>query len=1153
MRRQRGGLLAQLQLSNSPSALPFGAWHPAGYAALVVWRELGALGPHAFAQDGGDVDSAIHLCYTSLRTAHGVPVEAFQALSMEASAIMAAHLYVAPAGKGKTAFVLRTAREMARDLQSIVRIVVATHLQARSCRRRLADAGGAIGVRILTFDRLYAECLAAAGESYTELTDPIQYRLIGALARQVPLQHYASLVSYPGFAQAIRDLIAELKAAMIGPDVFAEATANLSNGPRLTELALLYGAYQDRLQTEQWADREGLGWLAVKVVQEKAPRDLKQWRMIAFDGFDNFTSVQLALMQALAAGAESVIVTLTGSADEVPRAIAHRRFQHTRQQIETALGIQAASLPQAEPAQVPALIHLEAGLFGGLCGKVETDGAVEVLEAPDRAAEVRYALRWLKARLVEDGLYPVDIALLARHLAPYRDFVQQTASEFGLPIQLVGGQPLRSNPAVSALLDLLELALPDSASDPEPMLPRRQVIEAWRSPYFDWSAQADVHTKEPIDIKPGDAEALDTVARFGRVIGGLSQWDEVLVRLAERDDAPGRAEDDERSLPANLPSSKAAQDLRAKFHRFVSRVTPPHGVQPCREFVRWLEVLIGPDPELHPSSYPTLDEPTSLNVVGRARDGDEAIAQRDLAALTSLKDVLRGLVWAEDALQTQPLDYATFVGELAGAVEATHYRLLPQPSSEGILVADVVEARGIPFRAVAVLGLAEGEFPAVLSEDPFLTDRDRAELWDGFGLALRPSTESSEAEFFYETVTRPRERLLLTRPRLAESGAQWQASPFWEEVCRLVHVEPVTLTSESVTPMEHAASWPEVMQSLGKTPASAEAWHWARQTVPQETAHCETAAKVFRVRWGQDDAPTYNGDLGARREAFALQFGPDYMWSPSQLEAYRACPFLFFVNRVLGLEAREEPTEGLDARQLGSIYHRILEQLYKATPAPWELQELLDRLPEVAGRVLDQAPQQEGFRETAWWEQTRAEIETNISWSLQGLHERRGAFTPHAFEQTFGLGGEQPLMVTSGEASFHLRGVIDRIDKRPDGALRVIDYKLGGPSGFGSPAINRGERLQIALYALAAEQALGLGATADGFYWHVRHAEPSRFTLASYEGGPKQAIQVAVQYAWEAVRGARQAAFSPHPPGNDCPSYCPASAFCWQFKPRFRY
>ena len=126
----------------------------------------------------------------------------------------------------------------------------------------------------------------------------------------------------------------------------------------------------------------------------------------------------------------------------------------------------------------------------------------------------------------------------------------------------------------------------------------------------------------------------------------------------------------------------------------------------------------------------------------------------------------------------------------SGRLEASQLPLAAPAGREEILVADVVQARGVPFRAVAVLGLAEGEFPATLSEDPFLRDADRARLRDEFGLPLEPSTESAEAEFFYETITRPRERLLLTRPRLADNGAPWQASPYWEEVRRLVAAEP---------------------------------------------------------------------------------------------------------------------------------------------------------------------------------------------------------------------------------------------------------------------------------------------------------------------------------------------------------------------------
>jgi hypothetical protein len=80
-----------------------------------------------------------------------------------------------------------------------------------------------------------------------------------------------------------------------------------------------------------------------------------------------------------------------------------------------------------------------------------------------------------------------------------------------------GSQP-RENPAVAALLGLLQMALPNSAG--ELSLPRRAVVEAWRSPYFAWSMLADDGASP--GIEPGDADDLDAVARWGRLIGWLA-------------------------------------------------------------------------------------------------------------------------------------------------------------------------------------------------------------------------------------------------------------------------------------------------------------------------------------------------------------------------------------------------------------------------------------------------------------------------------------------------------------------------------------------------------------------------------------------------------------------------------------------------------
>ena len=128
---------------------------------------------------------------------------------------MTAHLYIAPAAHGKTAYAVDLARRSTRlpdGRLGIVRVVVATGLQVRAFRRRLAGTGGALGVRVMTFDRLYAECLAEAGATYTELSEPVLYRLVTALIAGSPLSFYDRLRGFPGFTQAVLDLFGELKA-----------------------------------------------------------------------------------------------------------------------------------------------------------------------------------------------------------------------------------------------------------------------------------------------------------------------------------------------------------------------------------------------------------------------------------------------------------------------------------------------------------------------------------------------------------------------------------------------------------------------------------------------------------------------------------------------------------------------------------------------------------------------------------------------------------------------------------------------------------------------------------------------------------------------------------------------------------------------------
>ncbi len=1044
---------------------------------------------------------------------------------------MPTELYLAPATAGKTAFVIEQARQAASILTGPVRLIVPSSLQAEAVKQRLAQTGGSLGVTVQLFHDLYRASLDAATVPYTELPEPVQFRLLQAVVAETPLHHYAPIARTPGFINLLQSRLAELKAGHISPDQLRTAAAQLGNEPRLTELAELYAAYQRRLTANHWTDRAGLGWLALEALTGPTGQNIFTANHIFVDGFDNFTATQLKMLAALAGPAARLVITLTGDPTGPARALARRRFNQTRQQLETALGVTAAPLPLTLKTTRPAgLERLERHLFEPVAEPGPADGDVTLLEAADRPAEVRAALRWLKARIVQEGLAPGETALLARQISPYRTAIRQIGAEFGLPLRLVDGLPLNRNPLVAALLNLLRLALPDEADPAQPALPYRAVLSAWRSPFFDWAGP------QTTELSGEDARRLAALARRQQVLGGLDQWQTAFAAVVVS--ATGQKE-------LGLSADEVIT-LRYKFDHFVRRLTPPPAAASLLAFTAWLEDLLGPDPQVEPAPA------RSLRVIARLREAPESAD--NLAALQQLITLLRALVWAEQLLTPTPaVTYARFVEELTGLLETAFYVPPAERTPAAILVADVAQARGLSLGAVAVLGLAEGEFPATLHEEPLLPEADRTRLIN-LGLPLTSALESAEAEYFYEAVSRPRRKLLLTRPRLADNGAEWLASPFWEATRRVLTLQPETLPQAEAPPLAQTASWPELRLALSQARAPDPAGTWLAAADPPARHTLDIAETALAQRRGRPGE--YNGQLARLAGQFAADFGPGYVWSASQLESYLTCPFMFFTSRGLGVEPRAEPATGLDAAQLGRIYHQLFEEVYRRAAKPAEAATLLAALETGAGPLLDQAPAVEGFRATAWWQQTRQTIVANVRASLLKFAAAEDGFVPVAFEAKFGFETRFAVPVAAGEP-FYLRGFIDRIDRNEAGQFRIVDYKTGGPAAFGKNALHRHHKLQLPLYALAARDGLGLGELADGFYWHVRQAQASDFSLRAFVddelgAGPAGAIALATAQAWAAVRGARAGDFAPQPPADGCPPYCPAAAFCWHYAPKGR-
>jgi ATP-dependent helicase/DNAse subunit B len=462
-----------------------------------------------------------------------------------------------------------------------------------------------------------------------------------------------------------------------------------------------------------------------------------------------------------------------------------------------------------------------------------------------------------------------------------------------------------------------------------------------------------------------------------------------------------------------------------------------------------------------------------------------------------------------------------------------------------VLVLRVLEARGIRFQAVAVLGLSEGIFPEVEREDPFLNEAIRESI------GLDPRLGRDQGGLFYQAVTRADQFLLLTRPYLAEDGSSWEPSPFWTAADDLFVDVVKRVRPDEPRALKDAASPEELLfWSIRKRKLPA----WAKELAPRWKS-LQSANEIVRARQARMAGGPFEGNLDSIQGHFSQVYGSDHVWSASRLESYAQCPMFFLTSSAMKLDPRDPPEPGYDPAQLGLILHAILEKVYPAAPDPASTDSVLSVLPGIAEEMFTDAPEEYRFQPTALWVWEREELLETLEETIAALGEVSHGWTPYAYEQKFGIGDSRPVEIELKGETVLARGIIDRVDRNKDGELRIIDYKTGS-SHLGRDDLIRGRRLQLAIYALGARDALGLGEPVEGFYWMIRAAKSGSLKLSKFKHtsnsdawlGPEGAMEVARMHIQEVVSRIRAGQFMPAAPDGGCPSYCPAVEWCWRYQ-----
>lgn len=879
------------------------------------------------------------------------------------------------------------------------------------------------------------------------------HRVVRELADDNALGRFQAVAHLPGLSRSLAQTLVELRLA----GVTSEALSPVDEA-----LARILAAYEKGLESTGFADRAHVLRLAVDALQQTV---------------DNLGDVPTLIFDVpVRAGWEERFVGAL--ARRAPETLAIVPTGDEQSLTALASGLQTQPQALADSTGEP-LQRTQSRLFSSSNEPAISPGdAVVFASAASEPRECVEIARRLTAH-AKAGVAFDQMAVLLRSPGVYRAGLEDALRRAGIPAWFVGGA-VRPDRAGRAFVTLLRCAADGISAqkfgeylsldqvphlDQTPVATPRLFVSRDEElfPQTTTSANEEAPDEAPAFASPRHWERLIADAR---VIGGADRW----ARRLGRWKVELEREQLEFERSSEVVSERFKRDLEAldSLERFAIPVVDALAALP-REATwgEWLAHL------------------RSLAVLAIRHPERVLLVLSELDPMSTVGPVTLG-------------DVRLLLSERLGQLS-----MPPEERRDGcVFVGPIDAARGLVFDVVCVPGLAEKAFPRRIIEDPLLRDEARERI--DANLQTNASRAESERLLLRLAAGAARKALVLSYPRLDAQQARPRVPSFYglelihaaegrlpgydEIVQRAGEEDPTRLgwpapydPAVAIDATEHDIA---LLDDLTRKPMS-EVTGQARYLL-QANPHLARALR-FRARralrrWTPADGLVDPGPEGM--QALAAEHFTARAYSPTALQLYASCPYRFLLSAIHRLRPREQPkrVEDLDPMQYGSFVHEVQFDLLTRLRDDGLLPLTQDRmdaarlrmnevLTAVAARYADEfSPTVERV-----WRDTVHHVRTDLGEWLRLMSEET-EWTPWRFELSFGLGSRTGRDEHSQDDPVHLdghlslRGSIDLVERRADGALRATDHKTGKKRTSSRSIIGGGETLQPVMYALALEQ-----------------------------------------------------------------------------------
>ncbi len=656
---------------------------------------------------------------------------------------------------------------------------------------------------------------------------------------------------------------------------------------------------------------------------------------------------------------------------------------------------------------------------------------ITVIPALTREKEVEIIAKEIKNLIIEKKIPPSNICVVFNLIQNYSPVIRDVFQLYGLPFNLTDRYSLKTSSPVVSIINFLEILENDFYY--------KNIFRALSSGILSF-----------VEI---DQSVLMKAAFNLKIISGYENWKNSLHDALARYNS---SDEEEMNSMLDIETYEKALSNIQLLYKYLA---PFNKMRTLKDFYKNLTELIFslgmPEKLINNSSY--------------------AIEENVKAVSTFLEEV-------EEVLELLEMEYKSgqkftltfFLNNLRTIVSSSRYNIKEKPNY-GIQITTPNEIRGLRFNYLFISGLCDGDLPT----------RYNPEIFYSGSYARGEKVHQLEERYaFYQSLCSWKERLYFTYP-LQEDRKEFVMSNFLNEFIKIFKVTEKSENSYG----NFIFSKEDFLYEAGKLGVENVNKFYTIGSNIVDLERLKKSVDINEIRiavpFEESEFTGYiNKNLSAESKKNLEEYS-DKEFSISQLETYAKCPYKYFSERVLKLKPLKEPTEDIEALEMGSLLHTILFKFYTglkqqkiilAQASDTDFNIAVDLMFTVAeeaiGKVNFNSP-------VTFYEKEKImgidrERKNSILYKfLIAERENEDGFIPEYFEIGFGNSvnnDKDKLLLKAGKVN--VTGKIDRIDiKSATDKFKVVDYKSGGKK-ISIDDMHRGIELQLPLYMYAAKELI---------------------------------------------------------------------------------